>query len=107
MLIVNVTLDTQQIGVWEISSLLEDGQVLHGVGVLNNRRRDFSAQEAAQEAGLSGVEWDCVADDPPGSLELKLWYPHQKRNKIEHRLKSLNGVEAYEIYEYVHGVTDM
>ena len=97
MTFLNVTFDTQCVDVNEFKTLLQDGQVLHAVGILNIRWDDSSALELARDAELLGVTWDVVYDDTASSLELTIWYPFVGVNSIQQRVNLMDCIEAYDL----------
>lgn len=107
IVLVNVTLDTQRVGLLELNSLLEGGQILHAAGVINIRWDDFSASEAVQDAGLTGVEWERVMDDTPGILELTLLYSQKEREEIGYQMAQTDGVDSYEIFTHAYSDTEI
>ncbi len=97
MTFLNVTIDTQRVPVFGLKALLHGGHILHSVGILNIRWEDFSALELAQKAGLTGVIWDRVFDDTPGTLVLTVWYPQVEQNIVQQRISEIEGVEDWEV----------
>lgn len=97
MIFLNITLNTQMVSSGDVKILIQGGQTLHSVGTLNARWEEFSALEAAQNAGISDVIWDTVYDDTAGSLELTIWYPQLDQDSIKQRFTEIDGIEAYEV----------
>ena len=97
MIFLNVILDTQRVSAADVNTLLQGGQTLHAVGFLNTRWEEFSALEVAQNAGLTQVEWNTVADDTPGTLQLTVCYLECDSDSIRQRLAEMDGVDQNEI----------
>jgi hypothetical protein len=107
MTFLHVTFATQSLPSLDLARLLHGGQTLHAAGILNVRWEEFSALDAAREAGLTGVVWESVSDNTPGTLELTVWYPHAHVETIRQRLAQIEGIEDYEIRGARHDNAEM
>lgn len=106
MVIMNITLDTQIVDLHDIHALMKNGQLLHIVGIVNTQWEDYSALSVAEQAGLDNVEWDYVADDTAGTLELTVLYPQCSIEQLETLLHTLRGVDSVDLYDGLLGHGD-
>ncbi len=74
MIIIAVTFDSQALSREGFGQIVQGGMVLGTSGLLNLRREEFSALDAAREIGLHGVAWEATRDDTPGTLTCVIRY---------------------------------
>lgn len=98
MVTLEITMDSQAFSGDDFAMLSQGGTLLSATGILNRRWEDYSAQAAAECFGLSSVQWEQTWDDTPGSLTCLLGYAHCTKTDIETRLRTLSGIDNYEIY---------